>query len=381
MLIHPADRKSSRLFPGDTRRCSAVQASRYATSFLGEYSILVPLILLIQDQLPALKQDIRKVPNTSTAPKTRKSQGRSTPDESSTRHTSISASSTLNGLSSSGFSALCGESPATSAPDTLATQPLEAVKKKKRRRSNRKQLLQKRLKEPAQPRYERYWNEFDDGSEGSQEEAYTIYVDPNASPSIPGAAAVSRLFDSLSSSIQAAEETLARWFKSSQKINKKKKKKARRGEQERLVNRECYSPSTADSDQSDLDSTNRPVKPSPAVHRRYSTFRAPSRPPPAVQARETLLLRFCIASFASSFILLIVATILFTTGRRKTAYTVDVGVIIGVVSSLMFAVTGVGSMVARKDDVGWVHRAVVFLIFLCDVLASGILLAALRHSI
>lgn len=114
-------------------------------------------------------------------------------------------------------------------------------------------------------------------------------------------------------------------------------------------------------------------------HRRYSTF--PALPqPPAVRAREAMLFRSCIASFASSVILLVVAAILITTGRRKAANTVDAGVIIGVVSSLVFAVMGMGSILRRKDDVGWLHRAVVFLIFVCVVLASGILLATLRHS-
>ena len=328
----------------------------------------VSLSLLTEDQLPVLKEDIRKVPTLSTAPKARKPQGRSSPEESSTRHTSISASSTTNGVTSSGFSALRGESSATSAPDTSVTSPRDAVKEKKRRRSNRKQMHRKQLQETAQRRSERYWNEFDDGSEGSQDEAYTILVDPHASYGIPGAAIASRLFGSLSSSVKATEEKVRHWLSSSQKT--------RHGEQRPLVDHEC-SPCTADSDQSEIDSSNRLAKPS--HHRRYSTFRALSQPP-AVQAREALLFRSCVASFASSIILLIVAAILVTTGRRKAASRVDAGVIIGVVSSLVFTVMGVGSMARRKDDVGWVHRAVVFLLFVCVVLASSLLLAALRHT-
>ena len=325
----------------------------------------VSLGLLTDDQLPVLKEDIRKVPTLATAPKARKPQGRSSPEESSTRHTSISAPSTTNGVSSSGFSALRGESSATSAPDT---SPRDTLKEKKRRRINRKQTYQKRLQETAQRRSERYWNEFDDGSEGSQDEAYTILVDPHASYGIPGAAAMSRLFGSLSSSAKATEEKVRHWLRPSQET--------RHGEQRPFVDHEC-SPCTADSDQSEADSSNRLVKRS--SHRRYSTFRALPQPP-AVRAREALLFRSCVASFASSIILLIVAAILVTTGRRKAASRVDAGVIIGVVSSLVFTVMGVGSMLRRKDDVGWVHRAVVFLLFVCVVLASSLLLAALRYT-
>ena len=326
----------------------------------------MPLNLLTEDQLPALKQDIRKVPAASIVSKGRKTQGRSSPEESSTQGTSASASSTRNGVSSSVFSALRGESSATSAPDVLATSPLDSSKKKKRRRLSRKQTLQKRSQEPAQSRYERYWNEFDDGSEGSQDEAYAIYVDPNASYSIPGVAAMFKIFGSLSSSIKASEKTILHWLIPSQKTS--------HDEQRPLVDGEC-SASIADSDQSDTDFSKKHAKPSP--HRRYSTFPAVSQ---AVRAREDLLFRSCIASFASSLILLIVAAFLVTTGRKKAANTVNAGVIIGVVSSLVFAVMGVGSIVRRKDDVGWVHRAAVLLTFVCVVLASGVLLAALRHS-
>ena len=362
-----ADREGPRLFSGNTRGGNPVQASRHATSILGRRFVHHVSSLLTSEQLPALKQDIRKVPTMSKAPKGRRSQAHYSPEESSTRRTSVSASSTKNGVSSSGLSALRGESSATSAPGILSTPPLEASKKK-RRRSNRKKMLQKRLQYPAQPRYERYWNEFDDGSEDSQDEAYTIFVDPNASYSIPGAAEFFRLFGSLSSSIKASEEAILKWLRQSQKTM--------HAEQRPLIDGE-RSPSTADSDLSGAETSIRHLKPS--SHRRYSTFPALSQPP-AVRAREALLFRSGVASFASSVILLVVAAILITTGRRKAANAVDAGVIIGVVSSLVFAVMGVGSMLRRKDDVGWVHRAVVFMLFICVVLAGGTLLATLRHS-
>ena len=300
-------------------------------------------------------------------PKGRNIHGRSSPEGSSTRHTSVSAASTINGVSSSGFSALRGESSVTSAPENLASPPVDGVKAKKRRRSNRKHMLQKQLRESAQPRHERYWNEYDNGSECSQDEAFTIFVDPNASYNIPGAAAVSRLFDSLSSRIRASEERMLHWLRFF--------RKTRHGEQQPLVDGE-RSPSTADTDQSDADISTRRIKQSP--HRHYSTFPGLSQPP-AMRAREALLFRSCIASFASSFILVVVATILITTGRRKAANAVDAGVIIGVGSSLVFAVMGVGSMLRREDNVGWLHRAVIILLFVCVVLSGGFLLAALRH--
>ena len=131
------------------------------------------------------------------------------------------------------------------------------------------------------------------------------------------------------------------------------------------------SPSVDDSDNTDDESA--------STQRHYYTL--PSLPRgPAMRAREALLFRSCIGSFCASFILLIIAAILETTGRRKAETTVDAGVIIGVAASLVSAITGVGSMVGRKDDVGWVHRACVFLVFVCVILGSGGLLAALGDS-
>lgn len=66
-------------------------------------------------------------------------------------------------------------------------------------------------------------------------------------------------------------------------------------------------------------------------------------------------------------------------GWRKAATAVHVGVTIGVASSLVFAIIGVGSMVGRKNDVGWSHRVVVILMFSVVVLGSGALLAAMGH--
>lgn len=226
-------------------------------------------------------------------------------------------------------------------------------------------MLQKRLSQPSQRRQERYWNEFDDGSEGSENEVYTIYVDPNASFNFPGTVTVSKFFTSLASRIKASEEKVSSWLKCQPPTIP--------NERQPLVNG-FQSPSVEDSE-SDGDS---PVlHRSLSAQRRYSTFPTLVQSP-AVRARETLLFRSCIATFVASFLLLIVAAILEMTGRRKAEVTVDAGVIAGVASSLVFAIIGVGSMVGRKDNVGWVHRAIVSLVFICVILGSGVLLAALN---
>ena len=229
-------------------------------------------------------------------------------------------------------------------------------------------MLQKRLSQPSQPQKQRYWNEFDDGSEGSENEAYTIYIDPNASYSFPGTAAVSKFLTSVVSNIKASKEKVSSWLKHPPPSIP---------DERQPLNNSFPSPSIDDSDISDDDTS--PMQSSRNIDRRYSTF--PSRPQSAAaRARETFLFRSCLASFTASIILLLVAAILETTGRRKAEFTVDAGVIIGVAASLVFAIVAVGCMIGRKDDVGWVHRTIVFLFFACVVLGSGMLLAALSSA-
>ncbi len=240
--------------------------------------------------------------------------------------------------------------------------------KKERRQSHRKRILEKHLSERSRSTQQRYWNEFDDGSEGSDIEAYTIFVDPNSSSSFPGMATISKVFTTLASKITAAEETVTYWLRSRGDTNDR--------EQEPLIN-DHRSSSIEDSDMSNPESS--PTYAKSGSQRHYATFPALTEPP-AIRARETLLFRSCLASFAASFVLLVVAAILKTTGRRKAQTTVDAGVIIAVASSLVFAIIAVGSMVGRTRDVGWVHRTVVCLTFVCVAVGSGSLLTALGQA-
>ena len=320
--------------------------------------------LLMIVQLTALEQDIRKLPAVTDSSKARAPPSRLSPEQSSAGHASISASSTVNGLLGSGSSAVQRESSVTSAPETATSLPSSPIKKQ-RRKSHRKRLLQKSLRQPSYKEQRRYWNEFDDGSEGSENEAYTILVDPNASSSFPGTVQASKVLTFLGTKIHATEQRVASWLRL---------KNHSKHEAQPLINGENF-PGIEDSDMSEEESCHRPVK--PTASRRYATFPAGLHQRPAVRAREKLLFRCCLASIGASLVLLIVAAILLVTGRRKAEVTVDVGVIIGVAASLVFAVIAVGNMAGRRENVGWVHRSIVMLTFVCIVACSGGLLASL----
>ena len=319
---------------------------------------------LTSEQIPTLERDIRKVPNLSTGPNERGQKTRFSSEQASTAHTSLSAPSTRDVPSSSAFSPVHGESSATSAPeapDILEASPMRPFKKK-RKGSKRSKPPRKLFQGSQQPPPKRYWNEFDDGSEGEQHQAYTICVDPNASSTFPVAAINTKLWERIAHKLEGSKHKVAGWFYTTA---------ASDPEREPLNNSIRSSPE--DSEASDDEAATLPAK------RHYSTFSSRSKQKPD-STRETVLFRSCISSFASSYLLLLIAVILLSTGRRKAATEVDAGVVIGVSAAFVFAIIGVGSMMARRTDLGWVHRTTILLLSLCVFLAGLALLVMMNKS-
>jgi heme/copper-type cytochrome/quinol oxidase subunit 4 len=92
------------------------------------------------------------------------------------------------------------------------------------------------------------------------------------------------------------------------------------------------------------------------------------------QGRERLLFHATIACFVASAILFLIASLLMATGKHKLRVEVDVGAIIGVVSSLFFATLGLGMMLYRAEDLGWLHKSCVMATFTAICLLNGMLL-------
>ena len=256
-----------------------------------------------------------------------------------------------DGPTGSGFSAaaIC-ESPATSSPDPLETLPPKTCKKK--RRTRKTHPLHKQLSHSEGP--QRYWNEFDDGDEAPEEEAYTIFIDPNAPSIFPGAQKISNLVSALKSKAKTSSKQARAWL---QPFTKKSSKSDVSAVDDYFSQRPMTEASSLTSSSSDDHII-------PRNSRRYLTFPSyPSTPgsaaasiSKAVRDREKLLFWCCITSFLASFLLLMVAGILASTRRKKFVLTADLGGFVGIVSSATFAILGVGMMAGRREDVGWVHR-------------------------
>ncbi|MCJ1404989.1 hypothetical protein MMC11_008215 [Xylographa trunciseda] len=310
----------------------------------------------------ALNVDIRKIPAPGSLPRRQSSTLQSSPTAVSRETKSNSATSVTDGPSGSGFSAKTPlESPPTSAGDQLETPHLNAIKRKHKTRKEHPLTRQIGSSElPSQ----RYWNEFDDGDEAPQDEAYTIFIDPNAQTSFPGAASISKLVTAVSKTTKNVSEKVTAWLRLSSDTNST--------EHQPLIN--DYFSQRPRTEDTDLDSDNSSAENAPQP-RRYSTFQANRHAlqSKAVANRESLLLRSCIASFVASLILIAIAAVLTTTARKRYVRRADIGTLMGVVFSVVFAILGVGMIAARKENVGLMQRSGVLLVFALICVANAIL--------
>ena len=201
-----------------------------------------------------------------------------------------------------------------------------------------------------------YWNEFDDGSD-VENEPYTIYVDPDAESQIPGARTLAQIV----SKARVPMEKVRAWLSPM----------ASPRERRPLLPSNSYFPEQVETD-ADVDDASSSDFPSGyATH--YATF--PSiRDQRFTQAREQLLFRATLASFAASLVLLLVASLLVATGKQKLRIEVDAGATVGIVSSLFFATLGFGTMLYRSEKLSWLHRCFVGATFAAACILNGILL-------
>ncbi|MCJ1283881.1 hypothetical protein MMC26_003212 [Xylographa opegraphella] len=311
--------------------------------------------------IPALNRDIRKLPTPGSLSRRHSTAlpRASTPVSPETK--SNSATSVTDGPSGSGFSANASlESPLTSVREQLESPHL--AMKRKRRTRNEHPLSRQISSSEAPP--QRYWNEFDDGDEAPPDEAYTIFVDPNAQSTFPGIASISKLIRTVSNTAIQTSEKVTAWLRPSSKYSS--------AEHRPLT--DDYFNQRPRAEDTDLDSDNSSAENVPQP-RRYSTFQANRRSNQSkvVANRESLLLRCCIAFFIASFILLAIAGVLTTTARRRYVRRADIGTLVGMVFSLVFAILGVSMMIISKQSTGLLQRSGLLLVFALICVANAIL--------
>jgi len=308
-----------------------------------------------------LGKDIRKVPAPTVLPRLRQLTQRSFPDFTSTEHTSASTKSTGYGRTSNGVSSPAGDTPSTSVTDMLESSPLRAPTNKARQQRDQ---LRRQIKHPSRSQRRGYWNEFDDGDQASDPEAYTIFVDPHTSKTLPGAAGISRLANFINSTLTLSIQKIKQHLRPPPSTTHNARSP--------LISKDAASdPEIVSSPIDDDDALS-----APHTHATYSTFPtltdSQSQP---VQTRDRLLLRLSIASFVFSLTTLLIAASLASSTRRKPDLFADLGILVGVIAASTSAVTGLALMCSRDVSVAWLWWGLILLGIVsicggcCEVLA------------
>ncbi|MDI1487312.1 MAG: hypothetical protein OHK93_006581 [Ramalina farinacea] len=286
--------------------------------------------------ISALEQDIRKLPALSVGSHARVEQAIESPEQANTRHTSTSAPSTRYDLSGSGIDGNRAESLMTSAPETLEALGISSKPRsqKKSRPLKRKASAAKKLPNQKRSSQTRYWNEFDDGSEGEQHDGYAIYVNPDPPPLLPGTAFFSACSNHIAAGYRRSAEKIHGWFGP---------RTIKDPERQPLV----PEASVEETDPEDSDLSDDEMSHANGAIQQYYTF--PNR---AEDRRKTSRVRMLfwssVSAYCTSLLSLLIAIVLLSTGRKRTTFEVDIGVTICVVAAMILAVAGAGSAVARR---------------------------------
>lgn len=311
-----------------------------------------------------LGKDIRTVPASAGLPRRRHSTHQSCPGSASTEQTSTSTNATAYDPSSTGFSSPAVDTSSTSVADVLESSPLKPATNKGRK--HRDHPLRGQTTHSPQSQHSRYWNEFDDGDEPSDPDAYTILINPHTSRSLPGTAGVSKLASIIASHLPFSTSTVREWLQPHRSASHNARDPPRSKHASPDPEPLC---STIDDD----DAFPRSQPYTQCTYSTFPTFDCPDSQ--TVQPRDTLLLRLSMASFAFAFTTLFVTAALAFSARRKAHLPADVGILVGVIAALTSAVTGLTLMFSREVSLGWVWRVMLLLGFLGVCGSAGKLLA------
>lgn len=271
----------------------------------------------------------------------------------SARQSLLSAPSTRDGQTTSGFSTALGESSATSAPE-FNVEPdggAETDDQNKMQRPLQKRILStKRLSSSPPTPSGRYWTEYDEDTSGDSDEAYAILIDPNATDIFPG---LSRIVRFASKRLRSARRKAFRWLTLPSRHTSPK------NDRTPLLSDGFYSP----------------------YGERFPVLDEYGAEPRMLRlAKIERILFFCYVGFFSlCFLLVGLDAVLLTVGRRIWGADVDVGVMISTAVSFVSAIAGVGCLAARHESIGWFHRAIVVILVLVIVLVNAVFLYALNH--
>lgn len=207
-----------------------------------------------------------------------------------------------------------------------------------------------------------YWNEYDDGSEAG-DAPYTVLIDPD-SESFPG----EKIWTYLVTRAKKPVASIKAWLSPPGTPGERRALLASENGGGYFDNQQ----SVADTDLEDEAYASSNEFPAGYVTH-YATF-------PSVhdqklsRHREAMLFRIMLGSYGAAFTMSLISSVLVATGRRKLRVEVDAGVLVGVLASLFFALTGVASMLYRRMPLSWVHMCASWMTFMAICVLDGMLI-------
>lgn len=216
----------------------------------------------------------------------------------------------------------------------------------------------------------RYWNEYDNGSEGGDNEdaGYAIYINADEESGFPGLAVVSALF-------KPSVEKVRAWL--STQPGQERQPLLR---EDAHANAEAGYGSTnpagttTDTEAEDEDAYASSEDFPPGYEAHYAATLPSIGDQSMALYRDKVLQRGALGAFAAAAALLLVATMLVTTGRRRLRAEVDAGAVVGVVASLGCACAALAMTIARRGPPGVVGRLVAWMAFAAVCALNGVLL-------
>lgn len=295
--------------------------------------------------IPMMERDIRKLPTVST----RRSTGRFESNfgsQSATPH--LSSNTSAAGEGTGNTTAVEGRSPTSiTIAEQLQAPPLSSFRKKRIRSYPRQTQRQPESK---------YWSEYDHPEDSDDDNAYVLYIDPNA------------------------ESTFSQVWRNMQDLFKPRQSSERAsllGNDGALEAGRSETNTLSSSDDDTLVPRRGPKRRSYGTIGRSLSGQVITSLPAAdsTHTDTTWFPQLTMTCLGASMAILICGYILAATGRRKKASEVDAGIIFAVICSLLFGISGVASLFGRGPSPAWTARIFAFVVLTLDVVASALLLA------
>ncbi|KAI1154434.1 hypothetical protein F4825DRAFT_448486 [Nemania diffusa] len=235
-----------------------------------------------------------------------------------------------------------------------------------------------------------YWNEYEHGSEaGDQDDAYVIYIDPNAGDEFPGLAYVKSMFGAPVDHVrhwlqsQKSKDVAATSPSETQSLlgSHHSRTAAPSTDYFSIRGRPDLEGATEDEYLSSDGGESHQVR-NVGFFPSYSYSHSASSADDLKLGRyqDKMITRSIVVAFLVAFVLLGISGLLITTGRRHLRLEVDAGATLGSVASLFCACMGLCVMFYRNSPAGYLYCIIVWGAFVAVCALNGILLMVVAGS-